>query len=554
LITGGRLLVDALIANGAQRAFCVPGESYLPVLDALYDVRDRLPLIVCRHESGAAIMAEAHGKLTGRPGIAFVTRGPGASNASIGVHTACQDATPLILFVGQVARAMRGRDAFQEVDLVAMFAPLAKWSAQIDAAERIPEFVARAFLTAESGIPGPVVIALPEDVLTARVGTPAHAAGPCPRACLRDDDRDALRAELARAQRPLVIAGGGSWSAAAAGDLAEFAASNALPVAVEFRCQDFIDNDHPSYAGVLGLGMPPALAALVREADVILALGARLGEVVTQGYTLLDVPQPQARLLHVGAEPGAIGRVYQPAFAAVADPRDAAAQLRRCAPLRDPVWAARTQAAHAGLLESRALPAPPAGGVDLAAFVAFLRERLPDDAIVVNGAGNFTIWLHRFFAYRRYGTQLAPRSGAMGYGLPAAIAAKLTHPQRTVVCFTGDGDFLMSGNELATAVMEDAAVVIVVVNNGMYGTIRMHQERHYPGRVLGTHLVNPDFAAYARAFGAYGETVGTSAGVAAAFERAVRSGGPALLELRVDRNALTPALTIETLRATRSRT
>jgi acetolactate synthase-1/2/3 large subunit len=547
LITGGRLLVDALIANGAQRLFCVPGESYLPVLDALYDVQDRLPLIVCRHESGAANMAEAYGKLTGRPGIAFVTRGPGASNASIGIHTARQDATPLILFVGQVARGMRGREAFQEVDLVAMFAPLAKWSAQIDAVERIPEFVARAFGTATSGLPGPVVIALPEDVLGARAGTPPCAAGPRPQARLCDDDLAELRSELAGAQRPLVVVGGGPWNAAAADDLAEFAASNALPVAVEFRCQDFIDNDHPSYAGVLGLGMQPALATLAREADVILALGARLGEIATQGYTLLDVPQPQARLLQVGSEAGEIGRVYQPTFAVVAEPCDAAARLRGCAPIGDPLWAARTQAAHEALLESRALPEPPRSGVDLAAFVAFLRERLPDDAIVVNGAGNFTTWLHRFYAYRRYGTQLAPRSGAMGYGVPAAVAAKLTYPERTVVCLTGD--FLMSGNELATAVMYDAAIVIVVVNNGMYGTIRMHQERHYPARVLGTHLVNPDFAAYARAFGAYGETVGTSAGMAAAFERAVRSGGPALLELRVDHNALTPAVTIETLRA-----
>ncbi len=547
--TGGRLLVDALLANGVQRAFCVPGESYLPVLDAFYDVQDRLPLVVCRHESGAANMAEAYGKLTGRPGIAFVTRGPGASNASIGVHTARQDATPMILFVGQVASTLRGREAFQEVDLVAMFAPLAKWSVQIDAAERIPEFIARAFVTATSGLPGPVVIALPEDMLAARVGTPACAAGAAARARLNPGDVAALRAELARAERPLVVAGGGPWSAAAAEDLAAFAARSALPVVVEFRCQDFIDNDHPSYAGVLGLGMQPAIAALVREADVILTLGARLSEVSTQGYTLLEVPRPHARLLHVGIDAGEIGRVYQPAYAAIAQPCDAVALLRDCAPIADPVWAARTQAAHAALLESRMPSAPTDSGVDLAAFIAFLRERLPDDAIVVNGAGNFTTWLHRFFVYRRYGTQLAPRSGAMGYGVPAAIAAKLTHPERTVLCFTGDGDFLMSGNELATAVMYDAAIVIIVVNNGMYGTIRMHQERHYPTRVLATHLVNPDFAAYARAFGAYGETVGTSAGVPAAFERAVRSGGPALLELRVDRNALTPSVTIETLRA-----
>jgi acetolactate synthase-1/2/3 large subunit len=549
VITGGRLLVDALIANGAERAFCVPGESYLPVLDALYDVQERLPLVVCRHESGAANMAEAYGKLTGRPGIAFVTRGPGACNASIGIHTARQDATPMILFAGQVPRALRGREAFQEVDLVAMFAPLAKWSAQIDDAGRIPEIVAHAYVAATTGLPGPVVIALPEDVLSARVAGPASTAGPRAQPRLDAGDAARIRAELERAERPLIIAGGGPWSAPAAGDLAAFAADNALPVAVEFRCQDFIDNDHPSYAGVLGLGAQPALTALVQEADLILALGARLSDVATQGYTLLAVPQPQARLLHVASDAGELGRVYQPALAAIADPGDAVARLRDCAPIANPVWASRTQAAHAALLRSRELPPSTGAGVDLAAFVAFLRERLPDDAIIVNGAGNFTTWLHRFFSYRRYGTQVAPRSGAMGYGVPAAVAAKLAFPHRSVVCFTGDGDFLMSGNELATAVMYDAAIVIIVVNNAMYGTIRMHQERHYPQRVLATHLVNPDFAAYARAFGAYGELVETSEGAAAAFERAVRSGGPALLELRVDRNALTPSLTINNLRA-----
>ena len=549
MITGGRLLVDALIANGAERAFCVPGESYLPVLDALYDVQDRLPLIVCRHEGGAANMAEAYGKLTGRPGIAFVTRGPGACNASIGVHTARQDATPMILFAGQVPRALRGREAFQEVDLVTMFAPLAKWSTQIDDAARIPEIVAHAYAAATTGLPGPVVIALPEDVLSARVGAPVSTAGPCAQPRLHARDAARIRAELERAERPLIIAGGGPWSALAAGDLAAFAADNALPVAVEFRCQDFIDNDHPSYAGVLGLGVQPALAALVQEADLILALGARLSDVATQGYTLLAVPRPQARLLHVASDAGELGRVYQPAFAAIADPGDAVARLRDCAPIANPVWASRTQAAHTALLQSRELPPSTGAGVDLAAFVAFLRERLSDDAIIVNGAGNFTTWLHRFFSYRRYGTQIAPRSGAMGYGVPAAVAAKLAFPHRSVVCFTGDGDFLMSGNELATAVMYDTAIVIIVVNNAMYGTIRMHQERHYPQRVLATHLVNPDFAAYARAFGAYGELVETSEGAAAAFERAVRSGGPALLELRVDRNALTPSLTIDNVRA-----
>jgi acetolactate synthase-1/2/3 large subunit len=525
--SGGRLVVDALLANGADRIFCVPGESYLPVLDALHDVADRLALVVCRHESGATFMAEADGKLTGRPGIAFVTRGPGATNGSIGVHTARQDGTPLIVFVGQIDRGIRDRGAFQEVDLVAMFAPLAKWSTQIETPERIPE-----------------------DVLSATVDAAPDAAVAAGRPRLHDADAAAIHAELARAARPLVIAGGGAWSAAASSALAAFAGRSELPVAVEFRCQDFLDNDHPSYAGVLGLGASPAVTALVDDADVILAVGARLGDVVTQSYTLLEIPQPRSRLLHVLADATDLHRVYQPSLAIVADPRDALEGLFRTPPLPGAVWAARTRDAHATLLASRDAP-PPAHGVDLADFVRFLRERLPVDSIVVNGAGNFSIWVHRFFTYRRYGTQLAPRSGAMGYGVPAAIAAKLRHPDRIVVCFAGDGDFLMTGQELATAAMTGAAIVVIVVNNGMYGTIRMHQERAYPERVVGTHLVNPDFAAYARAFGAWGETVETSAGATAAFERALRSGGPALLELRVDRTVLTPSATIDDLRTNR---
>jgi len=398
-----------------------------------------------------------------------------------------------------------------------------------------------------SGMRGPVVIALPEDVLSAPIDAVPIAVAAETQPRLRDADAAALQAELARAQRPLVIAGGGAWNQAASADLATFAARNALPVAVEFRCQDFLDNDHPSYAGALGLGAQRALIALAKDADVILALGARLGEVATQNYTLLDLPRPTPRLLHVMADAAELHRVYQPALAIVADPRDALARLAEVPPVSDPVWSVRTREAHSALVASRSA-VPVAQGVDLAAFALALRERLPEDAIVVNGAGNFSLWVHRFFTYRRYGTQIAPRSGAMGYAVPAAVAAKLRHPRRTVVCFAGDGDFLMTGQELATAVMVGAAIVVIVVNNGMYGTIRMHQERAYPERVVGTQLVNPDFAAYARAFGASGEIVETSAGAAAAFERALRSGGPALLELRVDRSALTPSATVEQIR------
>lgn len=546
--SGGRLLVDALIANGVERAFCVPGESYLPVLDALYDVADKLELVVCRHESGATNMAEAYGKLTGRPGIAFVTRGPGATNASIGVHTAQQDGTPLILFVGQVARSMRGRGAFQEVDLVAMFAPLSKWAVELDDPARIPEIVARAFATAMSGLRGPVMIALPEDVLAASAATPPVTTAVPARARLHPADAARIRAELGRAERPLVLVGGGTWSAAAARDLATFAQRNALPVAVEFRCQDYLDNDHPSYAGVLGLGAQPAVSALARDADVIVALGARLSETVTDGYTLLDVPQPRARLVHVAADAAEIGRVYVPVLACVADPADAIAQLAAGDAIARPDWAARTSAAHLALERSRATR-PAERGVDLAAFIGGLSERLPADAIVVNGAGNFSIWLHRFFRYRRYGTALGPRSGAMGYGLPAAIAAKLVYPERCVVCFTGDGDFLMTASELATACMYGTALVIIVVNNGRYGTIRMHQERRYPGRVIGTELMNPDFAGYARAFGAAGFTAATTEDALAAFDDARQSNAPALLELSVDPELLAPARSVEELRS-----
>lgn len=546
--TGGKILVDVLAANGVDTIFCVPGESYIAVLDALHDV-PAIRVIACRHEAGAAHMAEARGKLDGRPGIAFVTRGPGSTHASIGVHIARQDSTPMIVFVGQVARGMRGREAFQELDYAQVFGGLAKWAAEIDDARRIPELVTRAFHVAMSGRPGPVVLALPEDMLRDEVDVddlaPAVRAAAHPGA----DDLARMCAVLAEAERPLMILGGSGWDADACEAVRRFAERNALPVACSFRRQALFDNCDPRYAGDLGLGPNPALAARVRDADVILAVGGRLSETPTGGYTLIEAPQPKQRLIHVHADPDELGRVFQPALAINAGPAELAHALGALEPLgASPRWGASTEAAHRDY-EAWRTPGPPRAALDLAHVVWFLDERLPGDAILCNGAGNFTTWLHRFFRYKRFGTQLGPTAGAMGYGFPAAIAAKLRDPERIVVAFAGDGDFLMTGSELATAVQYGANVVVVVVNNGMYGTIRMHQERAYPGRVVGTHLVNPDFVAYARAFGAFGTLVDRTADFPAAFEAALAAGTPALLELRTDPEHITPRATLGELRA-----
>jgi len=545
--TGGQLLVDALKIHGVDLAFGVPGESYLAVLDALYDARDTIRLITCRQEGGAANMAEAYGKLTGRPGICFVTRGPGATNASIGVHTAFQDSTPMILFVGQVARDQVEREAFQEVDYRRMFAPLAKWAAQIDDPARVPELVSQAFHRAVAGRPGPVVIALPEDMLTAT----ADVADAGPYKTVRPhpgpEELQAMRALLAEAERPFLLLGGGGWDAGAVRDIAAFAEANGLPVGVSFRCQDLIDNAHKNYAGHVGIGPHPALAAQVKEADVLLVVGARLGEMTTGGYTLLDVPVPKQTLIHVHAGAEELGRVYQPALAINAGMAQFAAAARALPPVDPARWAARTAQAHKDYLATLAHEGH-AGALQMPAVMKVLRERLPPDAILSNGAGNYTTWLHRFYQYRTFRTQLAPTSGAMGYGLPAAVAAKAVHPDRTVVCFAGDGCFLMNGQELATAMQYGLAIIVIVVNNGMYGTIRMHQEREYPTRVHGTDLANPDFAALARAYGAFGEKVETTEQFAPAFERAVASGKPALLELRLDPEAITPRLSLSQIR------
>ena len=543
--TGGQLLVDQLVVHGVDVTFGVPGESYLAVLDALHDAPIRF--VACRHEVGAANMADAYGKLTGRPGVCMVTRGPGATHAAGGVHTAYQDSTPLVLLIGQVGREMMEREAFQEIDYRQMFGPMAKWVAQIESADRIPELISRAFHVATSGRPGPVVLALPEDMLVDESGAVDAPPFTITRVHATDDDVRAARMILAGAERPLLIVGGGPWSAEANEALTAWCGAGQVPVASGWRCQDYVDNTTSVYVGHLGLGPDPRLAQRVRDADVLLVIGDRLSEITTLGYTLLEVPGPKQVLVHVSADPDELGRVYAPTLGIVASPETFARSLSLLPPLDQSRFRAETQAGRADYLANLAHTQAP-GDLDMGEVMATLRERLPFDTILTNGAGNFTVWAHRFYEFRNYRTQLAPTSGAMGYGVPAAVAAKILHPTRTVVCIAGDGDFLMTGQELATAVQEDAAVVILVVNNGMYGTIRMHQERHYPGRVSGTDLLNPDFAALARAFGAHGAIVERTADFAAALDEALACGRSALIELRVDQEALTPRYSLTQIR------
>jgi acetolactate synthase-1/2/3 large subunit len=546
--TGGTLVVASLLAHGTTHAFGVPGESYLPILDALHDVGDELQFIVCRQEGGATYMAEAYGKLTGRPGVALVTRGPGATNAAVGIHTAAQDSTPLVLLVGQVGTDAIDREAFQEVDYRRMYGPLAKWAAQVDRAERIPEYLSRAFVTAMSGRPGPVVLALPEDVLAARADVPDLPRAFQVRATPAAEDVAAAHALLAQASRPLLLVGGSRWDPDAGTALRAFAERNELPVACAFRRQDLFDNRHPLYAGDVGLGINPKLEARVGEADVLLVIGERLGEIVTGGYALPAAPLPAQALIHVHPGVEELGRVYRPRVAVCATPGAFLDALAALPALPAQRWRERLRSVQEDLGAWRA-PRPVPGDVDLWRIVRWLDERLPDDAILANGAGNYATWLHRLFRYRRCGTQLAPYSGSMGYGVPAAIAAKLLHPERIVVSWNGDGCYMMNGQELATAVQFGANVVFVVIDNGMYGTIRMHQERAYPGRVSGSDLRNPDFAALSRAYGAHGETVTRTDEFAPAFERALRIGAPSLLHVKLDPQALTMNASLDAIRA-----
>jgi acetolactate synthase-1/2/3 large subunit len=545
--TAAQILVDALKIHGVDTAFCVPGESYLAVLDALYDAREQIRLIVARQDGGAAYMAEAYGKVTGKPGICFVTRGPGATNASIGVHTAQQDSTPMILFIGQVPGEFADREAFQEVDYRQMFGPMAKWAAQIDRPDRMHEYVSHAFHLATSGRPGPVVLALPEDMLTQTASVAEVAPYQTVQASPAASDMERLRALLANAQRPLVILGGTVWTQEARRDLGVFAESSGLPIACAFRFQDLIDNNHGHYVGDVGIGINPKLAARVREADVLLVIGARLGEMTTGAYTLIEPPRPKQKLVHV--HPGAeeLGRVYQGELLVNSGMPQFALALKGLK-LDGSAWRSWREQARADYLEWTQ-PAPIPGKVQLAEIVAWMREKLPRDAIIANGAGNFAGWISRFYRYPGQRTQVAPTNGSMGYGVPAGIAAKVAQPERLVVSVNGDGDFLMNGQELATAVQYQLPVVFVVVNNGMYGTIRMHQEREYPARVYATALANPDFVALARAYGAHGELVEDTAAFAPAFDRALKSGKPALIEVRIDPQAITTSTTLDAIRA-----
>ncbi len=551
--SGGQILVDALQVHGVDTAFGVPGESYLDVLDALHDSNIRF--VINRQEGGAAFMAEAYGKLTGKPGICFVTRGPGATNASIGVHTAYQDSTPMILFIGQVGTDFMDREAFQEIDYRRMYGQMAKWVAQIDRADRIPEYLARAFQVATSGRPGPVVLALPEDMLIAQAEVADTRRYQPVQASPSASQIGTLRGMLKEAKKPLLLLGGGTWNEQACADVQKFAEANGLPVACAFRFQDLLDNEHPHYVGDVGIGINPKLAARVKEADVLIAFGPRLGEMTTSGYSLLSSPVPKQRLVHIHPDPQELGSVYQAELMIAGGAPETARMLAAMEPVDSSAWRHTIEEARAELRAWQQQPAIFQDGkapLDLWQLVQDLQAALPHDTIITNGAGNYATWAHRFWRYGAMRTQLAPTSGAMGYGVPAGVAAKIVDPQRTVVTFAGDGEFMMTGQELATAVQYRAGLILIVFNNSMFGTIRMHQEREYPGRVSGTELHNPDFAALAEAYGGQGEVVEKTADFAPALARAVAFTNekklPAVIELRYDGNLITPGATLETIR------
>jgi acetolactate synthase I/II/III large subunit len=548
VMSGGQLVVASLKAHGVEMAFSVAGESYLEVLDALFDAPE-IHLVTCRQEGGAAFMAEAYGKLTGKPGVLLVTRGPGACNASIGIHTAFQDSTPMVVLVGQVARHQIDREAFQEVDFRKMYAPLAKWVTQIDMTERVPELLNQAFQVAVSGRPGPVVVALPEDML--RETAAAAPIGPyrAVRAHPGAADLAELRRLLAVAERPMVLVGGSGWTDAACADIAKFLEANDLSACCSFRRQDIVDNRLGVYCGDLGTGAAPTLIARVKQADLVLAIGARIGEITSQSYSLMGIPDPGKTLVHVHAAAEELGRVFRPTLAIQSGMPEIAAALAALEPVANPRGAAWRQDCRAeyeaGLQPSKLTDSP---ALDLGKVMTWLRERLPDDAIITSDAGNFSGWPNRFLQYRRPGRQLGPTSGAMGYGVPAAVAAKLARPDSIVVGFCGDGGFLMTGQEIATSLAEGPGPIILVFNNAMYGTIRMHQERRFPGRISGTNLKNPDFLALARAYGAFAAQVARTEEFAPAFEEAVASKRAAIIELKIDPEMITTRTTLSALR------
>ena len=545
LRSAAEVLVDQLRIHGVRHVFCVPGESYLAVLDAFHD--SDLAVTVCRQEGGAAIMAEALGKVTGQPGVCFVTRGPGATNAAHGIHIARQDSSPLVMFVGQVGRDTREREAFQELDYRAVFGSMTKWTTEIDDPARVPEIVSRAFHTAANGRPGPVVVAIPEDMLVERIAVadapPFTAIETSPGAAEMQKFGELLGA----ARAPIVVLGGSRWSQQACDRLARFVEKYALPVCTTFRRGHLFDQTHPCYAGDLGIGPNPKLLERIKSSDLVIAIGGRLGELPSQRYTLFDIPRPQMPFVHV--HPGAeeLGRVYSPSLAINATPAAFTAALERLTFARAP--AGEAKAANADYRAWTEKPTEQPGGVNFGAIMIWLRENLAPDAVICNGAGNYAAWIHRFFRFRRFGQQVAPVSGSMGYGVPAAVAMKRLHPERQVVCIAGDGDFLMNGQEFETAVQYDLPFTTIVFDNGMYGTIRMHQEREYPGRVSATELRNPDFQAYARAFGGFGISVERTEDFPAAFQQAEASGKPAIVRLVIDPESITPGTTLAKIRA-----
>jgi len=547
LITGGQALIKALVANGAKTAFGVPGESYLAALDALHDTKDTLEFITCRHEAGAANMAEAYGKLTGEPGICFVTRGPGATHATIGLHTAFQDSTPMIMLIGQVAADQVDREAFQEIDYRRFLSEVTKWTAEIQDVSRISEYIGRAFRVATSGRPGPVALALPEDMLRALSGPQKLVPYTAARAHPSAADLGKIKTLFEGAERPLMMLGGSGWTNEAVDQVQTFAENNNLPVTVSFRCQDRFNNNHPNYVGDMGIGANPKLIARMQDADLLLVLGSRLGEMTTGGYGRLEVPVPQQTLIHMHQGAEELGRVYQPDLAINATPATIGPMLADMKLGNQDRWASRTADARSEF-EAWTTPSNNPGDVKIASLYEHMRETLPADTVFCNGAGNYAAWLHRFYRYRAFPTQLAPTSGAMGYGVPAAIAAKIVSPEKTVIACAGDGCFMMSAMELATAVRYKANVIFLVFNNSMLGTIRMHQERGYPARVSGTDLTNPDFVQFAESFGMHGARVEKTEDFPAALAAAQSAGKPALIEIKVDPEAIGPTATLSGLR------
>ena len=544
--TGGELIVEALKANGVERVSCVPGESYLAVLDALKD--SGIETLVCRQEGGAAMMADTWGRLTGKPGICMVTRGPGATNASAGLHVAKQDSIPMILFIGQIGRDMKEREAFQEVEYRRAFTEFAKWVGEIDDARRIPEFVTRAFAVATSGRPGPVVLTLPEDMLLDEVEAPEAKPYTPVEAHPGPSQIVALGELLKTAKRPMIVLGGTRWSETSVAGIQTFAEKFKLPVGCSFRRQMLFDHLHPSYAGDVGIGINPALAKEVKEADLLILLGGRFSEMPSSSYTLMDIPYPAQKLVHVHPDPSELGRVYRADLAICAAPEEFVAALASLDAPTAPTWAERTETMHAAYLAWSTPPKAGPGAVQMGPIMEWIEANTPKDAIFTNGAGNYATWLHRFHRFQAFNTQAAPTSGSMGYGLPAAVAAKQLFPEREVICFAGDGCFMMHGQEFATAMRYSLPIITLVINNGMYGTIRMHQEREYPGRVSATDLTNPDFAALAKAYGGHGETVQKTEDFAPAFLRARASGKPAIVEIKLDPEAITPTRTLSQIR------